>query len=115
MILGIAAFKKDVSVRRYVLPLAVMGGAVSIYHYVIERFPDLAGSTCDPAAPCTILWVWEFHFISIPFQALSGFALIGALMFLLPRVDAEGRGPQRDEEQREDEADVASGVELIHS
>lgn len=91
VILGTAALKRDGGVRRYVLPITAIGASVSIYHYVIERFPDLAGSACDPTAPCTFLWVWEFHFISIPFQALSGFALIATLMFMTPLRDRSAR------------------------
>lgn len=85
VILGIAAFRHDHLVRRYVIPIVSIGAAISIYHYLIERFPSWAGDgSCDPTAPCTTVWVWQFHFISIPFMALSGFAAIAALLWLLP-------------------------------
>lgn len=113
VILGIAALKKDLSVRRYVLPLVAIGGAVSIYHYMIQRFPDLAGSSCDPAAPCSFLWVWEFHFISIPFQALSAFALVAALMFLLPGGRA-GRVQPLEDARRIDQESKSEAVEVLH-
>ena len=100
LILGIAAWKRDHAIRRYVIPLAAIGGAISIYHYTIERFPDLAGSACDPAAPCTFVWVWQFHFISIPFQALTGFALITALMFLMPRAGGDQRSEDMEADSR---------------
>ena len=100
LILGIAAWKRDLAIRRYVIPMAVMGGAISIYHYTIERFPDLAGSACDPAAPCTFVWVWQFHFISIPFQALTGFALVTALMFLMPRPGDDQRSEAAEADSR---------------
>lgn len=85
IVLGIAAWRTDYQIRRYVLPLVSIGGLVSIYHYLIERFPSLSGSaSCDPTAPCTTVWVWQFDFISIPFMALSGFAAIAILMYLMP-------------------------------
>ena len=85
IILPIAAFRNDHAVRRYVLPLVSFGAAISVYHYLLERFPSWESTTsCDPLAPCTTLWVWQFHFISIPFMALSGFAAIGMLLYLLP-------------------------------
>jgi disulfide bond formation protein DsbB len=115
VILGIAALKRDVSVRLYALPLVTVGGAVSIYHYLVERFPDLAGSMCDPAAPCSFLWVWEFHFISIPFQALSGFVLIGALMFLLPRTTAGSGGREPADKREVSETSQTRTGDLIHS
>ena len=51
-----------------------------------ERFPSLeSGASCDPTNPCSLVWVWKFHYISIPFMAGSAFALIAVLLFLVPR------------------------------
>jgi disulfide bond formation protein DsbB len=81
IVLGIAALKRDLGVRLYVLPVVAVGAVMSTYHYLLQRFPSIeSGASCDPTAPCTATWVWEFHFISIPFMALSGFALIGSLL-----------------------------------
>ena len=81
LVLGIAALRKDLNVRRYVLPLVGLGAGISIWHYLLEHFPSLSGSaSCDPSAPCTVRWVWEFDFISIPFMALGGFVAIAALL-----------------------------------
>lgn len=52
-------------------------------------------ASCDATAPCTATWVWEFHFISIPLMALTGFALIGALMLWGPGRSTEGRTHER--------------------
>src|SRR5690606_15894336 len=41
VVLPIAAWRRDRQVRWYALPLAVAGGAVSIYHILVERFPSL--------------------------------------------------------------------------
>ncbi|MGZ8602880.1 MAG: disulfide bond formation protein B, partial [Actinomycetota bacterium] len=65
-ILAIAAWKRDVSVARYVVPLAAIGAAISIYHYQLERFPSQASVSCSADAPCTVVWIWKFHFVSIP-------------------------------------------------
>lgn len=81
VVLGIAAVKFDHRIRRYVLPIVSIGALISSYHYLLERFPSWeSGASCDPVTPCSVTWVWEFHFISIPFMALSGFAAIGALL-----------------------------------
>jgi len=80
IVLGVATLRRDLPVRRYVLPVVGIGGAISIYHYLLQRFPDISGASCDPTAPCTVTWVWQFHYISIPFMALSGFALIAVLL-----------------------------------
>ena len=81
-ILFVAAYRRDPGVWRYVVPVAAIGAAISIYHYQLERFPEQASASCSPDAPCTVVWIWRFHFISIPFMALSAFALIGALVLV---------------------------------
>jgi disulfide bond formation protein DsbB len=86
VILGIAWATRDERVRRYVLPLASIGGCISIYHILVERFPSLESSrVCDPTIPCTIRWVERFGFVTIPVMALCGFALIVGLLVYPPR------------------------------
>jgi disulfide bond formation protein DsbB len=81
-ILFVAAWRNDPSVWRYAVPLTAIGAAISIYHYQLERFPTQASVSCSAEAPCTVVWIWRFHFISIPFMALSAFALITALLLV---------------------------------
>jgi disulfide bond formation protein DsbB len=69
IVLGVAARRRDFEVWRTAVPLAVVGGIISIWHIVIERVPSLAGP-CDPANPCTIKWVEEFGFLTVPTMAL---------------------------------------------
>jgi disulfide bond formation protein DsbB len=82
VILPLAAWRRDRQVRWYALPLAVGGGAVSIYHVLVERFPSLESGACDLANPCSIVWVERFGYLTIPAMALSGFALIALLLGL---------------------------------
>ena len=82
VVLAVAALRRDAGVRRYVLPVVAIGAAISVYHYLIERFPQLEAGSCGPNVPCTVTQVWQFHFISIPFMALSGFAAIAVLVLL---------------------------------
>lgn len=92
VILPIAAYMKKPKVIRIAAPVALVGGSISIYHYLIERFPDWAsGASCDPEAPCTLVWIWQFHFISIPFMALSGFAAIITLLLWAQPVKEDTR------------------------
>ena len=83
ILLGIAAIRRDVSVRWYALPLAVVGIAFSTYHYLLERFPDSVSSICKNSdTPCDTVWIWKFHFLSIPGMAWIGFLLIITLLLL---------------------------------
>jgi disulfide bond formation protein DsbB len=86
VLLLVAAIKRSTEIARATLPLIAIGAAISTYHYLLERFPSMAGAgTCDPAAPCTIVWIWRFHYLSIPAMALSGFLLIATLILATPR------------------------------
>jgi disulfide bond formation protein DsbB len=81
-ILAIAAARRDRAVRWYALPLAVIGAAISTWHVLVERFPSLESGACDPANPCTIIWVEKLGYLTIPTMALSGFVVIGLLLVL---------------------------------
>jgi disulfide bond formation protein DsbB len=109
VILPIAAVKRDPHVLRYAVPIATIGGGISIYHYLMQRFPSWSSSaSCDLSAPCTVTWIWEFHFISIPFMALSGFAaIITLLLWARPKKeDAHEHRIARSPEARPLEAHV---------
>jgi disulfide bond formation protein DsbB len=82
VILAVAALRRDRQVSWYVVPLAVVGAGISIYHYLIERFPDSVSFSCSADVPCSTVWVWKFHFLSIPAMAGIGFALIITLVLL---------------------------------
>jgi disulfide bond formation protein DsbB len=82
MVLGVAALRRDVGIRNTVIPLVLAGSVISVYHYQLERFPTQHSLSCSITVPCTTVWVWRFHYISIPFMALSAFLAIAVLLAL---------------------------------
>jgi disulfide bond formation protein DsbB len=80
IVLTIAAVRKDRNIRFYVLPVAVLGLCVSVYHYIIEWFPTLEKTACDLEAPCTQVWFRTFGFSSLAFMAGCGFIAIVTLL-----------------------------------
>jgi disulfide bond formation protein DsbB len=80
IVLGVAAWRRDRAVWRTGLPIVAIGAAISTYHVLIERVPSLATESCQVDVPCTVRWVWELGFVSIPFMALTAFLFIGALL-----------------------------------
>ncbi len=88
VIIGIAAFRGDATIRRYVYPLAITGGIISGYHYLIQQMPTLAAGSCSTATPCTAALVWKFEFVSIPLMALVSFTAIITMLI----VDREHKG-----------------------
>jgi disulfide bond formation protein DsbB len=78
--LVIAAVRRDLGIRLYAAVLAAIGAVIATYHVVLERYPTLESTVCDPANPCTLVWVRRFGYLTIPGMALSGFALILVLL-----------------------------------
>ena len=85
ILLGIAAWRRDVGVRRYVVPLAGVGAVIAAYHVALQRLPGLPAGACSLDAPCTAIFVERFGFVTIPVMALIGFvAILTLLVALLP-------------------------------
>jgi hypothetical protein len=80
VIVAVGALRRDWAVRPYALTLAVIGPLISVYHYLEERFPSLDAGVCDLTVPCSLVYVWRFHYISIPLMALSAFALVATIL-----------------------------------
>ena len=79
----VGALRRDRAVWTYVIPPAVIGTAIAIYHTQLQAFPHQHGPFCQITNPCTVRYVWEFGFVSIPFMALSAFAFIITMMLLV--------------------------------
>jgi disulfide bond formation protein DsbB len=97
LILGIAAVRRDIAIRLYAIPLALVGVAISTYHYLLEWFPSIDTGACTVGIPCTQVWFREFGFISLPLLALVAFLLVTVLL-LIPL-----RHPDDETDEAEDE------------
>ena len=101
LILGIAIFRRDISVRIYAIPLAVIGAVIAVYHWLLERFPELDYGACSAGVPCTQKWFEEFGFVTLPFLALVAFSLVITFLLIPPRDD--GPDVREDEDADQDE------------
>ncbi|MEX0791424.1 MAG: disulfide oxidoreductase [Actinomycetota bacterium] len=91
-ILLVAMFRKDNRVVSYVLPLTIIGGSISTYHLLLERFPQLEGAaSCDADNPCSAILLVRFGYLTIPIMALSGFALITVLVLVARSWESDSR------------------------
>ena len=82
LLLGFAVVRRHRAIRPYATALCVLGALVSSYHILIERFPSLESSTCDPSNPCSLKWVEKFGYVTIPVMAFTGFVSIIVLLFI---------------------------------
>ena len=81
-ILGVAAWRRDRSVRPYALILSITGMVIAAYHVLLERYPRLESSVCELTNPCTLIWIKRLGYLTIPTMSLSAFALITTLLLL---------------------------------
>ncbi|MDF2681667.1 MAG: disulfide bond formation protein [Brevibacillus sp.] len=84
ILLGVASAKKDYKMSLYTLILSVIGGLISLYHYLIQKVPALheLGNACG-IVPCNADYINWLGFITIPFLALIAFALIIVLQIIV--------------------------------
>jgi disulfide bond formation protein DsbB len=84
LILGIATFQNDKSVKKYVLPISIIGGSISLFHYLEQKVPGFAEiKPCANGMPCSTEYINWLGFITIPFLALIAFSLVSACMLLV--------------------------------
>jgi disulfide bond formation protein DsbB len=90
VILLVAAIRRDRGIRWYAVPVAAIGAAISIYHYVLEWNPSLEGGACELTGPaCSFVWFREFGFVTLPFMALCGFVTVIVLLVATRRPPTE--------------------------
>jgi disulfide bond formation protein DsbB len=78
-----AAVHNDHRVARYLLPIPVVGACVSVYHLLIENAVIREPSACRIGeAGCSVKWIDEFGYVTIPTLALTGFVLLAGLLAL---------------------------------
>lgn len=82
LLLAVAALRPRWRLWRVALPLTSIGTAIAAYHAVIERWPTLEVTSCALTNPCTLRWVEELGYLTIPLMSLSAFVLVDTLLVL---------------------------------
>lgn len=79
ILIGLGMAWGEERIRRYVIALAGLGAAISVYHLVVQWIPGVGSCSLDN--PCSAR-IFEFlGFISIPAMALAAFAgTIGSML-----------------------------------
>ncbi|AIQ64219.1 Disulfide bond formation protein C [compost metagenome] len=82
VLLGIATYRNDKKIIPYILPLCIIGGSISTYHYAEQKIPALGRiASCSIGVPCTKDYLNWFGFVTVPLLALTAFVLIGLLLW----------------------------------
>ena len=85
ILLVVANFKKFKFTKIVAVALALVGGSVSMYHWFLERFPDLDAGVCDAKLPCSVVWFENFGFVTLSFMAFTAFFTTIVLVTLSPQ------------------------------
>ncbi|ETT87487.1 disulfide oxidoreductase [Viridibacillus sp. FSL R5-0477] len=82
--LGMAFYRNDKAIYKYVLPMSTFGMLLSGYHYALQKIPSMHEfSTCTNGVPCSGQYINWFGFVTIPFLSFIGFTLITISMLVL--------------------------------
>lgn len=77
ILLGIAAYHGETSVKKYGLPLSIVGAIISAYHYMLQKIPSMHEiKPCSNGVPCNVDYIDWIGFVTIPLLAFIAFALI---------------------------------------
>ena len=85
IVLLVAARRRDRGIAWYVVPVATIGAAFAAYQTQLQAFPQQHWSFCTLSEPCTVRYVWEFGFVSLPFMALTAFVFIVTMTIVVAR------------------------------
>lgn len=84
LIIGIAYLQRNAQIAMTTAILSIIGGAISLYHYGIQKVDFLSdGAPACGRVSCTGEYINLFGFITIPFLALTAFALIAVSSLLV--------------------------------
>jgi disulfide bond formation protein DsbB len=81
--LAVGIIRKSKDIVYYVLPLTVVGWAISVYHNLLyyKILPESA-APCLAGVSCTTKFIEYFGFITIPFLSFLALTLINICLFL---------------------------------
>ncbi|MBU8914464.1 disulfide bond formation protein B [Bacillus sp. FJAT-29953] len=90
IMLGIAVYRNDNGIYKYVLPLSVIGMLISGYHTLLQKLPYLQRfEMCTSGVPCSKDYINWLGFITIPILAFIAFTIITISMVIVARSQKE--------------------------
>lgn len=89
---AVAAVRAERVASYYLVPPALVGLVIAVYHYGLQLFPDVGAGVCRLDNPCTLRYVEELGFVSIPFMAAAGFLSFVMLVVTWAAAHRKGEG-----------------------
>ncbi|MEH7252198.1 disulfide oxidoreductase [Neobacillus niacini] len=86
IILGLAMYYNEYSVKKYILALSFIGWFIALYHVLLQKIPAMkALEPCKQGIPCSMDYVNYLGFITIPIMSLTAFTLIILLVWRIKK------------------------------
>ena len=85
LILLLASVWRDRRGAAYAVGLPLLGGAISAYQLWIEHHPESEIPGCGIGVSCSVRWIEELGYVTIPVLALTAFAAVAGLLVLALR------------------------------
>jgi disulfide bond formation protein DsbB len=87
-LIAVGIIKKDRNLPYYVLPLSLIGGAIALFHSLIQVgvIPE-AAAPCSEGISCAVRYGNYFGFITIPLLSFIAFTLISLAMWQVIRLN----------------------------
>lgn len=75
LIAFVALITNDTKIRKFILPLSIIGILIATYHILLQIFPT-AFQCNDEVAKCSAIQFAQFGYITIPVMAFSSFLFV---------------------------------------
>lgn len=87
VLLALPASVRDRRAAWYFLPLPAVGLGIAVWHILVERGVVEETQSCEISSPggCSVKWIEELGYVTIPTLAATAFALCLVLLALAPR------------------------------
>ncbi|MBN8590639.1 MAG: disulfide bond formation protein B [Anaerolineae bacterium] len=81
LVIAVGILLRDQRIKVYVLPISIVGLAISLYHNLLQYdvIPE-AITPCIAGVSCTTPWINWFGFVTIPLLSLVAFSIISLCM-----------------------------------
>lgn len=81
LLAGTSVLLRKDDLDEYALPLIIIGGAIAFYHIFVQVAGDILPSGCGTDVPCTLAYISELGYITIPVMAFTTFLTMGILIW----------------------------------
>ena len=81
IILAVAIKKKAKDIADYIIPMSMIGGLISLYHYYIQFSSKIISCGSLHEIDCSIRYTFSYGYVTIPMMALTAFILTGILTY----------------------------------